>query len=350
MTTTTDTFVETEWERSSPDEMREDFDAYKRDEAERKARGAVVKPEVGKTIWRIMPKIKGKRLMKRTWTHNVNNKVLAQAISLLAGLPDEPRLRAAAALGIMDIPAPMFSEGFSATVCASKVEDKPCFYCTLNSILRGIGNAAPALAETTKYLSGEMSSSQEYFVGAVNLSDKAELARGPRILKLTKGQYEDLDRIYWDKEAGGDFSDPDKGFNLIIDRIEDPTSMMEINGKSLPKTTYKMSAARTSTPIPNRDWLKHLHDLDTARPALDVAEVRRLIEGTPKGPQAAPAPQGRQLASVPPPAATAPVGVAPGSAGDDDGDPDEVLQNPNDNSDFDSRANFKKRGIRGIPI
>ena len=60
MTTTTDTFVETEWERSSPDEMREDFDAYKRDEAERKARGAVVKPEVGKTIWRIMPKIKGK--------------------------------------------------------------------------------------------------------------------------------------------------------------------------------------------------------------------------------------------------------------------------------------------------
>jgi hypothetical protein len=330
--------------------MREDFAAYKQEEADRKARGAVVKPPVGKSVWRILPKIKGKKLTKRTWTHNVNNKVLAEAMTLLAGLPDEPRLRAAAALGVADIPVPSFGDGFAATICSSKESDKACFYCTLNSILRGIGNAAPALAATTKYLSGEISSSQEYFVGAVRMDDKAEMERGPRILKLTKGQYEDLDRIYFDKEAGGDFSDPDKGFNLIIDRIEDPTTMMEINGKSMPKTTYKMSASRTSTKIPNLDWLKHMHDLDTAREALDVGEVRRMIGPVPVAPSAPPA---HQLASVPKAAAKAavPPGREPGSDdGDDDGDPDEILANPKDANDFDTRANFAKKGIRGIPL
>jgi hypothetical protein len=60
-----------------------------------------------------------------------------------------------------------------------------------------------------------------------------------------------------------------------------------------------------------------------------------------------------QLASVPKAAAKAavPPGREPGSDdGDDDGDPDEILANPKDANDFDTRANFAKKGIRGIPL
>jgi hypothetical protein len=351
MTTTEATVhrTESEWEASSPEEMAADFAEYEQEAAERKARGAVVKPPKGKSIWRILPKRKGEKLTRRTWTHNINQKtILFEAIKLLSELPDGPRLEAARQLGVMDIAPPVGYDGFAATICASKAKDGPCFYCALSSVLRGIGNAVPALAETTKRLSKEIGSREEFFVGAVCLSDKAEKERGPRILQLTQGLYEKLHRLYADKDAGGDFSDPDKGFNIIIDRIEDPGTQIQINGKTMAKTTYEMSAARTSSKIENRDWLKALHNLETAREALDPQSVRALIEGGPKPAKLAPEPERRQIAAT---TVATPAEREPGSDdGDDDGDPDEILANPKDANDFDTRANFAKKGIRGIPL
>lgn len=68
------------------------------------------------------------------------------------------------------------------------------------------------------------------------------------------------------RQDGGDFTDPAKGFNIIITR----------KGSGL-KTKYTVHAARGDAPLESDDWVDELHDLEAffgKIPSFDEAETK----------------------------------------------------------------------------
>jgi len=334
--------AETDWEPADPDWVREDYADYEESAAERRRAGAVTKPEKGKTTWRPLPPIKGtKRLFGRIWTHSVNNEVLNRITQILAALPDVPRKEIADALKVFDLVESHLGQGFKATVCPSKMSDEPCLYCDLVAQLYKLARATKALGAAAE-LAKEIGSKEEIFVNAVRLDKKEEMDRGPRALQLTIGLYEKMNRIWKEPETaellGGDFSHPETGFNLIIDRIETGKDI-KIGNKSVKETKYEISPSRQRTKLPNYDWLKHMHDLTKIRDLPDDVTTRGILEGDGSAPAKAdpndpderafgggPAPAQRQVASRP--------------AGNDE----DWMEDPANPGVFDYRRNLRASG------
>lgn len=332
---------ETEWEPAEPEWVREDYGEYEEGAKERRARGAISPLPEGDSTWRVMPPIKGTRTpFFRAWTHQVNNEVVQEALDLLAGLPDVVRLGFAADLGVMEIVKSTLSQGFRSTYCFSKMRDEPCLDCVFAGILYKVSRAVPAIKKLAADLAKDLSSREEYFVGAVRMDLKEEMDRGPKILPLKESLYQLMNKIFLTPDLGGDFSHPMTGFNLIFAKVKDPKgAAFEIRGKKFPKMIYTVSAAHQHGPVKNMDWLKHLHDLSKVRDQPDEAAFRAQIEGDAAParpadslPEKQGAPAQRQIAAQG--TATQPV------------DEDEWMQNPKDPGDWDTRANLRKRGIQ----
>ena len=76
-----------------------------------------------------------------------------------------------------------------------------------------------------------------------------------------------------DESSVGDFTDPDKGRNVVIEKtVGDPQNIKET-------TRYEVRMAQTSTPISNRKWLSELHDLSKAAEVIDEVKIKALLEG-----------------------------------------------------------------------
>lgn len=95
----------------------------------------------------------------------------------------------------------------------------------------------------------------------VNVIDRNDEDAGPKILGIGKTVHEALVKIRKDDPEEGDFTHPETGFDINIQR----------RGTGLKDTKYKVIPARRSTPLGNLDWISQQSDL-TAKlevPTLD---------------------------------------------------------------------------------
>ena len=74
---------------------------------------------------------------------------------------------------------------------------------------------------------------------------------GTRVVAFGKTIYEGLMGIRTDLDAGGDFTDVENGFDIIIER----------NGQGI-NTSYEVRASRHSGPIADEGWLEKRYDLE----------------------------------------------------------------------------------------
>lgn len=96
-----------------------------------------------------------------------------------------------------------------------------------------------------------------------NVVPKDSMEGGPKILAMPRTVYEELISIRTDSDAGGDFTNPEKGFDIIIERT----------GVGL-STRYRVSTARTDSKLENMEWVDQQHDLArfAALPTRDIME------------------------------------------------------------------------------
>ena len=344
--------AETEWEVTDAAAVAADYSAYEEEAAERKQRGLVVKPPEGKSTWRILPPLKGRKVWYyRAWSHNINNKNLDAAITLFAALPVVLRQELAKEFGVADISASSLGDGFRATLCDSKMNDGPCLDCKMVSALYKISRTSDALKHAAD-IASEIKSKEEYFANAVRVDDPKEMALGPKILQLPGGVFEKVNKIFaratTEEELGGDFTHPDRGFNVIIDRVvtlgpdKKPVMVTLKNGKTIPKTDYQATAGRSQSKIKDPTWLKALPDLTKAREPADEVVTRNALEGGAR--QQAPA------QALQPQGASKQIAAPAREPGDDDdipsGDPTEWIEDPEAAGDYDTRANLRAKGRR----
>ena len=250
------------------------------------------------------------------------------SLDLIRNLPDQARGVFEAGLGLMGIGSHTVQEGFDGYLCVLKMREETCLPCTLVSLLNKLGREVPALRKQTDELTGEMRSKEEVYCNAVQVDDETEMARGVRALTLNGGLYDKLNKLFANKAAGGDFTHPERGFDLVFEKDVDKSKQipMRNSGKTFSKTTYDVSAARNSSPLRDMGWLKQMHDLSKVRREIDANVFKGWFEG-PEDKKAA-APSSRQL----PPAGQG-------------GKPGDWIENPDQPGDWDTRENLRKRGV-----
>jgi hypothetical protein len=126
-----------------------------------------------------------------------------------------------------------------------------------------------------------------------NVVDRLDPDAGVKILAVGKMIYEELLGIAKDEDAGGDFSDPIGGFDIVIGRV----------GTGQTDTRYSTKAARDNTPLAESDeaieeLLDQRHNLVQAVRALSFDEMLELAQ------EAAPRPAmtaGRNAGRLPAP-------------------------------------------------
>jgi len=243
----------TEWEETNVDAT---VAAYKKWEAE-KGRSFAKRPPAGRSVWRFLPAIKGTggNPFYPVWVHIVKNQS---------------------------------GEIVASGLCPSKMGTGNCVVCPEVSRLKRTG------LKEDKDRADDMRAQFDIYANAVNLEED-----DPKVivLRVPQGVYKTLAGLLKDGVAGGDFTHPDKGYNIVITKT----------GSGRNDTEYDAVPARNSSAIMNRAWLTKMHRLDEAAGLLDTALVKAAFSGEalPAG-TGSPAPEGRQL-----PPAAAPAGEPP---------------------------------------
>ncbi len=150
--------------------------------------------------------------------------------------------------------------------CPKKMANEPCPACSKAEQLRSSGN--PVDADTARKLWPR----RRFYA---NVIDRSEPEKGPRILAGPKTMQEQLVGLRQDKAAGGDYTHPLKGFDIVIKRT----------GKGL-NTEYAVHAARETTPLASdakqmQEWIDGQHNLEALVRVPSQDEIMAMMLGTP---------------------------------------------------------------------
>ncbi|KKN67990.1 hypothetical protein LCGC14_0455460 [marine sediment metagenome] len=113
-----------------------------------------------------------------------------------------------------------------------------------------------------------------------NVIDRSNQEKGPIILEMGKTIHEPLVKIRKNEDIGGNYTHPDEGFDIVIDRV----------GTSKNDTKYTVIPARKSSPLGNLEWVEQQHDLDRYSKQHTDAEIREMI-GAPASEESSSAPE-----------------------------------------------------------
>lgn len=149
--------------------------------------------------------------------------------------------------------------------CPRKMAKRPCRACNQADKLRNSGN--PVDADMAK----EFWPRRRTFV---NVIDRSAPERGPRIAALPKTVYEALINMRQDRAAGGNYSDPYEGFDVVISR----------KGTGKFDTEYTCNAAREASPLAQdeqqmADWIDAQHNLKVLVQVPTDAEIDQMLAG-----------------------------------------------------------------------
>jgi hypothetical protein len=142
--------------------------------------------------------------------------------------------------------------------CPRLMARQPCPACAKGDKLKASGNRKDGEAARNFW------ASRRVFACVIDRNDEDA---GPKILGFGKMIHEALVAIRRDEDTGGDFTHPEDGFDLVIERT----------GSGRTDTRYAVRPARKSSPLGNFEWiatqpnLKHLAKV----PTLD--EIRAMV-------------------------------------------------------------------------
>lgn len=171
-------------------------------------------------------------------------------------------------------------DGKSVVYCPQVCHGQPCPICEwLKSQYAALDNIADEVekAERKKVLD-RISATPRYYVSLVDLKDPD---KGVQVANLPRTVMEEIFNIMVDDEVGiGDVTDPDKGFDILVDR----------SGTGL-GTEYSVRAVNTPTPLPDKSVLANIVDLEALVASLTYQELQLVMNGAdPKTLRALPAP------------------------------------------------------------
>lgn len=145
--------------------------------------------------------------------------------------------------------------------CPKMHEGKKCLACAKADQLEGSGNSRDAQA--SKKLRP-----QKRMMANIVATPKDPNAR-VSIYAFGKQVYDQLKSIRESEEGGGNFLDPVKGFNIIIQRV----------GTGKDDTKYTVIPARNATPLLNMEWIDAQSDLRRLVKIPTVEQQKRLFDG-----------------------------------------------------------------------
>lgn len=239
----------TEWEETNVEATTAAAKKWQED----KARSYAKRPPQGRSVWRFLPAIKGTggNPFKHVWVHFVRDRNDRDTI-IASGL----------------CPLKM-GTGASCVVCAE------------SSRLRKTG-----LKEDSDYGSS-LRAENHIYANTVNLEEDE-----PKVIVMNVPQdvYKTLTKLLADPVAGGDFTHPKTGYNIVINR----------SGTGKNDTEYDAIPARSASEFPYMALLGKMNDLTAAAGLLDTAVAQASFGGKAL-PSAAggAAPEGRQIESKP---------------------------------------------------
>lgn len=102
-----------------------------------------------------------------------------------------------------------------------------------------------------------------------NVIDRKDPEAGPKVLGFGKKIHEALIALRKDADAGGDFTDPMNGFDIIIERT----------GAGRTDTKYAVLGARKLSPLGNDEWIEQQHDLDAFARVRALDEIEAALRG-----------------------------------------------------------------------
>jgi hypothetical protein len=217
------------------------FGEYASDEAQREADdsaaagggGDFLKIEVGRNIIRILPPMPGKRSPFRViYRHFLH---------------------------------PPGAKGPFVFTCPRYEAKKPCPVCAEADRLKASGNPAD------RDRAFELFASRRVFC---NVIDRRKPEEGVKIAVLTKKVHDQLTALRKDPDAGGDFTHPEHGFDIIIERV----------GKGKTDTAYTVRRVTRESALGELAWLDEQKDLDQyAATLLTPDQIRAGVSGEDAG-------------------------------------------------------------------
>ncbi len=143
-----------------------------------------------------------------------------------------------------------------------------------------LGKDCPACAEESRLSrtgnpkdrdrSYSMRAKPRIFCTAVDRKNEAD---GPKLWEFGKQIHEQLTKLLKNEDAGGDFTDPYDGFDVLVDR--EGTGM---------DTSYTVFPARQSTPLNDdeqlaAEWCETRPDVEKYARIMSIEEVKALLDG-----------------------------------------------------------------------
>lgn len=150
--------------------------------------------------------------------------------------------------------------------CPRLMARKGCPACQKGEKLKSTGNQKDADAARDFWASRRV---------FANVIDRNDEDAGPKILGFGKLIHEALVAIRRDEDAGGDFTDPVDGFDIVIERT----------GTTKTDTRYTVRPARKSSELGNLEWIETQPDLRYLAKVPTLEEIKAMVS-----PQDDPAP------------------------------------------------------------
>jgi hypothetical protein len=161
--------------------------------------------------------------------------------------------------------------------CPAKLASKPCPVCQEAHRLESTGNAADAAVARTLFPRRRV---------LANVIDRKNPDAGPQILAFGKVVHDALIAIRKNEDAGGDFTHPEEGFDISIEK----------SGAGL-KTEYAVQASRKTTPLGDLAWIDQQPDLAKYATVKSPEEIMQICSLQPTA-LSAPAGGGRSHRSL----------------------------------------------------
>ena len=135
--------------------------------------------------------------------------------------------------------------------CPKLAHDEVCDICERAEEL------AQARDAESRELARRLSPSLRFFANVIDMENPDA---GPQILPFGKSIYDQLIAIKSNPKTGGNFTHPETGFTIVINRV----------GTGRNDTRYNVQAARDTEELEDFDWIKEQHDLGSlVRPPTD---------------------------------------------------------------------------------
>jgi hypothetical protein len=106
-----------------------------------------------------------------------------------------------------------------------------------------------------------------------NVIDRKHPEQGPQVLAYGKMVHEKLVKLRTDEDAGGDFTHPESGFDIIIER----------SGSGQLDTKYEVRPARQSSPLGDLEWIDMQQDLSRFAKVPTPEELAQILSLQPTG-------------------------------------------------------------------